>query len=89
MSRRARAVAFLAVAVACAAVAASIADGYGASVAGQFGDLQPVVVTGAELRPKQPLGPGDLRGSRCTAFRLASRPLTRSSRRTRRSARLR
>jgi Flp pilus assembly protein CpaB len=61
MSRRARAVAFLAVAVACAAVAASIADGYGASVAGQFGDLRPVVVTAAELRQKQRLGPGDLR----------------------------
>src|ERR687892_2308110 len=61
MSRRARAVAFLVVAVACAAVAASIADGYGASVAGQFGELRPVVVTGAELPPKDPVGPGDLR----------------------------
>ena len=61
MSRRARAVAFLVVAVACAAVAASIADGYGARVAGQFGELRPVVVTGAELRPRQPVGPGDLR----------------------------
>ncbi|HZA89509.1 MAG TPA: SAF domain-containing protein, partial [Solirubrobacterales bacterium] len=61
MSRRARAVAFLVVAVACAAVAASIADGYGADVAGQFGELRPVVVTGAELRPRQPVGPGDLR----------------------------
>jgi pilus assembly protein CpaB len=61
MSRRGRAVAFLIVAVACAAVAASIADGYGTSVANQFGELRPVVVSTAELRPGEPIGPGDLR----------------------------
>jgi Flp pilus assembly protein CpaB len=61
MSRRARAVAFLVVAVACAAVAASIADGYGASLAGQFGELRPVVVTAAELRRNEAVGSRDLR----------------------------
>jgi Flp pilus assembly protein CpaB len=60
MSRRARAIAFGVVAAACAAAAASIADGYGTSVAGQFGELRPVVVTGAELTPGSPIGPGDV-----------------------------
>jgi len=62
MSRRARAIAFGVVAAICAVVAASIADGYGTSVANQFGELRPVVVSGAELRPGAPIGPGDLRG---------------------------
>ncbi|MGH2993326.1 MAG: SAF domain-containing protein [Solirubrobacterales bacterium] len=62
MSRRARAIAFGVVAAICAAVAATIADGYGANVANQFGELRPVVVSGGELRPGAPLGPGDLRG---------------------------
>lgn len=60
MSRRARAIAFGVVAAACAAVAASIADGYGTSVAGQFGDLRPVVVTGAELAAGETIGPRDI-----------------------------
>ena len=60
MSRRARAIAFGVVAAACAAVAASIANGYGSSVAGQFGDLRPVVVTGAELAAGETIGPGDI-----------------------------
>lgn len=60
MSRRARAIAFGVVAAACAAIAASIADGYGTSVAGQFGDLRPVVVTGAELAAGESIGPGDI-----------------------------
>jgi pilus assembly protein CpaB len=61
MSRRGRAIAFLLVALACAAVAASIAGGYGSSVAGQFGNLRAVVVTAAELRSGEVIGPGDLR----------------------------
>jgi Flp pilus assembly protein CpaB len=60
MSRRARAIAFGVVAAACAAVAASIADGYGSSVAGQFGDLRPVVVTSAELAAGETIGPRDI-----------------------------
>jgi Flp pilus assembly protein CpaB len=62
MSRRGRAIAFLVVALACAAIAASIAGGYGSSVADQFGNLRPVVVTAAELRSNDAIGPGDLRG---------------------------
>jgi pilus assembly protein CpaB len=62
MSRRARAIAFGVFAAICAAVAATIADGYGSSVANQYGDLRPVVVSAAELRPGEPIGPGDLRG---------------------------
>jgi Flp pilus assembly protein CpaB len=60
MSRRARAIAFGVVAAVCAAIAASIADGYGTSVAGQFGDLRPVVVTAAELAAGESIGPGDI-----------------------------
>lgn len=61
MSRRGRAVAFLVVAVACAAIAASIANGYGSSVANQFGELRPVVVSAAELPRGEPIGPGEVR----------------------------
>ncbi len=60
MSRRGRAIAFLAVAVACAVVAASIADGYGSSVAGGYGELRPVVVTGPALPAREPIGPKEL-----------------------------
>jgi Flp pilus assembly protein CpaB len=60
VSRRARAIAFLLVALACAGIAASIAGGYGSSVAGQYGELRPVVVAAAELRADDPIGPGDL-----------------------------
>jgi Flp pilus assembly protein CpaB len=61
VSRRGRAVAFLVVALACAVIAASIASGYGSSVANQFGDLRPVVVSTAELRGGEAIGPGELR----------------------------
>ena len=44
MSRRARAVAFLALALLAAALAAAIADGYGSRVARGYGPLRPVVV---------------------------------------------
>lgn len=62
MSRRARAIAFGLVAAVCAAVAATIADGYGTSVANQYGELRPVVVPRAALDAGDPIGPGDLRG---------------------------
>ena len=61
MSRRGRAVAFLAVAVACAVIAASIADGYGSSVASQYGELRPVVVSNAPLPAREPIGPRQVR----------------------------
>ncbi|MGH2991619.1 MAG: SAF domain-containing protein, partial [Solirubrobacterales bacterium] len=62
MSRRARAIAFGVVAAICAAVAATIADGYGTSVANQYGELRPVVVPRDALDAGDPIGPGDLRG---------------------------
>lgn len=61
MSRRWRALAFLVVALVCAVVAASIADGYGSSVASQFGELRPVVVSTSELAADEPIGPGEVR----------------------------
>ncbi len=58
MSRRARAVAFLTLALLAAAVAAAIADGYGSSVARGYGPLRPVVVLTRALPPGRPLDPG-------------------------------
>jgi Flp pilus assembly protein CpaB len=60
VSRRARAAVFLALALLAAALAAAIADGYGASVARGFGPLRPVVVVAKGLRPKRPLGPAEV-----------------------------
>jgi pilus assembly protein CpaB len=57
MSRRGRAVAFLLLALAAAATAAAIADGYGSRIAGGYGALRPVVVTGAGLPAGRALGP--------------------------------
>lgn len=56
MSRRARAVAFLLFALLAAAVAASIANGYGATVAQGYGPLRRVVVAAAELPPGRRIG---------------------------------
>lgn len=61
MSRRTRAIGFLLVAVVCAVLAASIVDGYGTSVAGQYGELRPVVVAATELPAREPVGPRELR----------------------------
>ena len=58
MSRRGRAVAFLLLALAAAATAAGIADGYGSSIVRGYGPLRPVVVLGADLAAGKPLGPG-------------------------------
>ena len=57
MSRRGRAVAFLLLALAAAAIAAAIANGYGSRVAGGYGELRPVVVTGTGLPAGKALGP--------------------------------
>lgn len=57
MSRRGRAVAFLAGALLAAGLAAAIADGYGSRLESGFGPLRPVVVLGAELRAGRPIGP--------------------------------
>jgi Flp pilus assembly protein CpaB len=59
MSRRGRAAAFAAVAVACAVVAALVADSYGTSVASQYGELRPVVVAARDLPDGEPLAARD------------------------------
>jgi Flp pilus assembly protein CpaB len=60
MSRRARALAFLLFALAAAAVAAGIADGYGSSVARGYGPLRSVVVAARSLQAGKPLLPEQL-----------------------------
>jgi pilus assembly protein CpaB len=60
MSRRSRAIAFLAGALLAAGLAALIADGYGSRLAGGYGPLRPVVVLGAELREGKPIGPDEI-----------------------------
>lgn len=58
MSRRARAFVFLLFALAAAALAAGIADGYGSRVARGYGPLRSVVVVASALGPGKPLAPG-------------------------------
>lgn len=60
MSRRARAIAFLLLALAAAVLAAGIADGYGSSVARGYGPLRSVVVASRRLDPGEPLRPVDV-----------------------------
>jgi Flp pilus assembly protein CpaB len=57
MSRRARALAFGLLAVAAAAVAAAMADGYGSSIARSYGPLRQVVVARRPLPAGRPIGP--------------------------------
>jgi Flp pilus assembly protein CpaB len=63
MSRRARAIAFLVLALLAAGLAAAIADGYGSSVARGFGPLRPVLVAGAALPAGEPIGPAEIAGA--------------------------
>lgn len=60
MSRRVRAGAFLVLALLAAALAAGIADGYGARVARGYGALRPVVVAAAGLPAGQRIGSAQL-----------------------------
>ena len=61
MSRRVRAVAFGALALVCASVAASLAGEYRGSVEAQLGELRSVVVSRADLAPGDALRPRDAR----------------------------
>jgi Flp pilus assembly protein CpaB len=61
VSRRARAIGFACAALACAALAATIASGYSGRVATQFGPLHPAVVAAGDLAPKDELRPADVR----------------------------
>jgi Flp pilus assembly protein CpaB len=60
MSRRGRAVAFLALALLAATAAAAIADGYGSSVARGYGPLRPVVVLDSALPAGKRIGPAQI-----------------------------
>lgn len=57
MSRRARASGFLLAALFAAAAAATVADGYGNSVVRGYGELRPVLVASADLRPGEAIDP--------------------------------
>jgi len=57
MSRRGRAIGFLLAALVAAAAAAAIADGYGERVVRGYGELRPVLVASASLRPGEEIGP--------------------------------
>src|SRR5262249_52701635 len=57
VSRRARALAFLAAALVCALLAAAVAGRYRSRVASQYGPLRPVVVATGELLAGHPIGP--------------------------------
>jgi Flp pilus assembly protein CpaB len=61
VSRRTRAIGFLAAAIVCALLAALAAAGYRSKVEAGYGPLRPVVVAASELPSGKPLGPGDLR----------------------------
>jgi Flp pilus assembly protein CpaB len=60
MSRRGRALAFLAGALLAAGLAALIADAYGSRLASGYGPLRPVVVLAAELRAGRAVGPEEI-----------------------------
>lgn len=72
MSRRRRALAFLALALLAAAAAAAIADGYGASAVRGYGPLRPVVVLGARIPAGRRIGPEEI-GSALTVRRVPVR----------------
>jgi Flp pilus assembly protein CpaB len=63
MSRRARAAAFLVLALLAAALAAGIADGYGSRVAQGYGPLRSVVVAARRLPAGRALGPREVSGA--------------------------
>jgi Flp pilus assembly protein CpaB len=60
VSRRTRAAAFLIAALACAALAATVAGRYRSSVHAQYGELQPVLVATAELPSGEVIGPAQV-----------------------------
>jgi Flp pilus assembly protein CpaB len=60
MNRRVRAIGFAVLALLAAASAATIAHGYGSSVAQAYGPLRPVVVLARDLQPDRPLGPEEV-----------------------------
>jgi Flp pilus assembly protein CpaB len=59
MSRRKRALGFLALALVAATAAAAIADGYGSRIANRYGPLRPVVVVASNLPGGRRIGPAE------------------------------
>jgi Flp pilus assembly protein CpaB len=55
VSRRARAIAFAALALACAGLAAAVASGYRGGIEAQLGPLRPVVMAAGELEERRPV----------------------------------
>jgi Flp pilus assembly protein CpaB len=72
MSRRGRALGFLALALLAAAGAAAIADGYGAGAVRGYGSLRPVVVLEARIAAGRRIGPGEI-GSALAVRRVPAR----------------
>lgn len=72
MSRRSRAIAFLALALVAAGLAAGIADSYGTRAARGYGPLRDVVVASRDLRAGRSLGSGDA-ADRLEARRVPAR----------------
>ncbi len=73
MSRRARALTFLVAAVLCAALAAALAGGYGASVEQQLGELRPVLVATSQLPAREQITARTGSGRwRCGGCRIGS-----------------
>lgn len=72
MNRRARAIAFALAALACAALAASIAGGYRSGIEAQLGELRPVVVASRAIDAGEMLDSGVVRRS-LTVRRVPSR----------------
>ncbi|MGB7587522.1 MAG: SAF domain-containing protein [Solirubrobacterales bacterium] len=72
MTRRGRALAFLLLALVAAAVAAAIAEGYGARIARGYGPLRAVVVTSTSLAPGTEIGPEEV-GSSLAVRRVPDR----------------
>ena len=60
MSRRARAIAFLAAALVCALLAAALAGRYRSSVESRYGELRPVLIAAVELPAGKAIAPGKL-----------------------------
>ncbi|HEX7058460.1 MAG TPA: SAF domain-containing protein [Solirubrobacterales bacterium] len=60
MSRRGRALAFLLLALAAAAIAAGVANGYGSRVAHSYGELRPATILVTPLPAGRPIGPKEL-----------------------------
>jgi Flp pilus assembly protein CpaB len=60
VSRRARAIAFAALALACAGLAAAVASGYRGGIEAQLGPLRPVVIARADLAQRRTIAAHDV-----------------------------